>query len=486
MTAIDGYLSAGHYQYCVTYEWTDNSGQIQKSTTSELKTVVCPTDGYSVTLTIPTLRVTSKTGFRDDVRVVIYRTEANQTTFHMITSVISPLYNDLSVDSITYKDVEADALIVASETLYTTGGVFDNEPPPACTVMTSYNNRVWLGGLADDPHLVWYSKTLQSGKPIEFSAFLSRKVDQLGGSISALARLDNALIIFTESAIYSLAGEGPNNAGGGIDYENPTLITTDVGCTNPNSIATTSQGLFFQSAKGIILLGRSGQIQYIGAPVEKFNDSRISSTTVIPEQNIIVFTTADTKALVYDYLVNQWSTFTGHEAVDSLMWGSKFVFLKADGTVSQQNQTKFTDGSNYVKLRGRTSFINVGALQGFQRVKRVGVLGEFKGPHKLNMQFYYDYNDTYAHQATIDATAAIGSNKWGSGPTWGSDSTWGGLYTPYQFVGYLQQQLCQSLSIAFEDSQSSGYNEGYSISGLTLEVGTKRGLNKVNIGNRFG
>jgi hypothetical protein len=76
---------------------------------------------------------------------------------------------------------------------------------------------------------------------------------------------------------------------------------------------------------------------------------------------------------------------------------------------------------------------------------------------------------------------------WGSGATWGSGSSWGGPYTPYCFVmPALTRQVCQSVSFTISDQQSANFNEGCSISGLTIEVGIKQGLAKVPTIVKFG
>ncbi len=476
-------LGTGTYSYKITYESTDNLGKISRSTTSEPLSITFAsgTDNYNV-LTIPTLRLTSKSS----VRIAVYRTEANGSTYYRASSVIVPIVNDPSVDSIIYVDDITDTDLISRERLYTEGNVLLNSAPPSAKLITTYNNRIWLAGVGD-PYTLWYSKSLLDGEVMEFAAELTVRCDPRGGAITALASLDSALIVFKENAIFSLSGDGPTNTGDGQAYSSPTIVTTDVGCSTPNSIAITSDGIFFQSSKGIMLLDRSGSTSYVGAEVEKYNSLQVTSTTVIPDQNIVIFTTSTDIALVYNYFFKQWSTFTGHSAVDSLMWNGHFCFLRSTGQVYQQNKEKFTDGTNFIKLKAQTAWLQLAGLQGFQRVRGLAILGDFKGPHSLNVDISYDFDDHSFFRSNVDATAVFTSNLWGSSATWGSDDVWGGHYTPYHFViPSLQRQTCQAISVSLEDNQSSGYNAGYSITGITLEVGVKRGLNKVPIANKVG
>lgn len=478
-----GYLGTGSYQYIICYEYTDNNGRIVRSTPSEPRAITfnSGTSNYT-TITGPMLRLTAKT----DVRIAIYRTELNGSTFYRVTSVIDPIFNDPTQDAFSYEDGLSDDDLIARERLYTDGGILEASSPPSARLATTYRNRVWLSGL-EDPQELWYSKTLVPGEPVEFCALLTLRTDPLGGNITALGSLDSALVIFKERAIYRVSGDGPNNIGTGIYFDDPQLITTDVGCTNPNSVATTPQGLVFQSSKGIMLIDRGLGVSYIGAPIEKFKDLTVTSATAVPDQNIVIFATNSDLALVWDYYYNQWSTFTNHRASDVILWNDIPCLLKTDGTVMTQNKTKFTDGGSFIPLKLRTAYIALSGIQGYQRVKRAAVLGEFKGNHSLLIQVSYDYNPNFIHQYIVDATSVFDANTWGGDDNWGSGAVWGGYFQPYQFVlPALTRQKCQAISFTISDNQDSAYNEGYSISTLTLEAGMKRGLNKVPATHKIG
>ena len=105
--------------------------------------------------------------------------------------------------------------------------------------------------------------------------------------------MDEKLVIFKESAIFYLSGDGPNNLGQQDTFIKPELVSSDIGCININSVVLTPDGLMFKSKKGIYLLSRSMQLAYIGANVEAFNDLKVSSAIVVPEENQVRFTTLD-------------------------------------------------------------------------------------------------------------------------------------------------------------------------------------------------
>jgi hypothetical protein len=472
----DGSLSTGSYQYVIVWEWTDNHGQIHRSGTSKPVTVSVTATNH-VTLTISTLRLTAKS----NVAVAIYRTAVNDVTFHRITSQLGSgsLLNDPTNDTVTFTDKLADADIAADELLYTTGGVLDNAAPPACSLISLYQGRVIVAGL-EDPNLLWYSKnrfdnTNFNTIPVEFSASLTLGCDPRGGAITALGLMDDKLIIFKRSAIFVLSGDGPNDTGDGQTFPDPQYVTTDVGCSNPNSVVSTPDGLMFQTDKGIYQLDRSMNATYIGAPVERYNDLEITSSTLDQDANQVIFTTSSGPALVFDYYYDQWSTWTNHDAQDSDSFGARFVFVKASGIVYAQNRAKFTDGGSPVYLSWTTPHLAFNQLNGFQRVYQAWILGAYKSPHSLRVQVAYDYANVYSDEGTIDASQNI--TTWGSGGgTWGSGGgVWGGSYTPYQFRIDFKRQRCTAISLKVSDTQQAPYGEGYAISALTFRVGALKG-----------
>lgn len=482
-------LASGSYQYVCTYEYTDNNGQTQYSAGS-VPVSVTVTAGQHVTVTGPTLRLTSKQMMRSSPNIGIYRTQANGTTFNRVSSILAPLANDPTVDSFQFVDVASDASISSNGLLYTTGGVLDNIAPPACKIISLSGDRVFTDD-HEDSNVLWFSKarfdlSRFNSIPVEFAAENTLGVDPRGGAITAIAPMQSNLIIFKSTAIFALSGDGPNDAGGGNPYSPPQLVAADVGCNNPNSIAQTPVGLMFQSSKGIYLIpiDLSGAV-YIGKPVEKFNGETISSATLNTASNQIVFTTEGGTALVYDYFFQQWSTWTNHPAVDSDVYQGKFCYVRPNGVVYVQNTSVFTDGPGVpVSLSWTSPDLSLSALQGYGRVFRMYLLGNYAGPHTLKIEVAYDGNRTFTQTCTVDASQDV--SIWGGDSFWGESTPWGGTYQPYQFRIDFAQQKCTSIRIRVSDAQSSNYNEGYSVSAVTFEVGALPGGNRVSLAKTKG
>jgi hypothetical protein len=496
-----GLLGNGVYYYVVTYEWIDNNGYRQTSTPSIATAVTTTTGTSSVTLTIPTLRLTRKS----NVQIVVYRTAVNGTLLTRVTSAAVPLYNSTTVDTVTYTDVLSDASIAGNSALYTqplsSGGdpVLPNAAPPACTLMTTYANRLWIAGV-DDPYTLWYTQPAFIGVPMQFSSYLTLRVDPDGGPITALARMDNNMFIFKRNAIFFISGQGPTNTGDNNDLGTPIQVPSGgVGCISPNSVALTPMGLLFQSATGIYLLDRSLNVTYKGAPVEKFNSLTITSTTVLPNQ-WVVFTTSTTTtldgaaiqglAIVYDYFYDQWSVFTNHAAVDSTIYignNSLFVYANPNGTVYLQNLTSYTDNGAPIVLSLTTAWLNPNVLQGYQRIYHAFLLGLYYGTHTLSFAAGFDFDPALSAYAAVASDQALGINLFGSGSPFGADTPFGGSSpgaSVYQFrFDLLKKCNAVRFQIVMTPSASPaiGTSQGASFSALCLEVG----VSAPNRGNRM-
>ncbi len=511
----DGALSAGQYQYRAVYAWTDNFGQIQYSTPSPAVTVVTNVND-AVKLFIPTCRLTSKT----NVVIKIYRTQVNGNPkiLQEVTSEIAPfpspglVVNSTKIASVSFVDVLADSEISFNAPIYTNSTV-ENSAPPSCSMISLYNDRVIIGGL-EDPNLLWFSKNKINNSnfntiPVEFSAAFTIGVNQKGGPITALGLMDQNLIIFKRASIFILSGEGPNDDGGGNNFPDPQLISESVGCINPNSVILTGQGIMFQTPdKGIWLLDRSlGPPQYIGSGVDDLAKKYIiSSATLDINSNSVIFTTFNGPALIYDYLIGQWATWTNHQAVDGLIFQNEFTFCKSNGIIYKQNPNIFYDGSfgdddGYgsstvpYHMQLVTPWISYSQVMGYQSIFKFFILGQYKGKHTLKVEVGYNFDPSFIKSTVIDATAVAGANLWGGDALWGLSTPWGGdnygfagsgSWHPYIFQVNMSVQKCTSFRIRIHDEQVNPYNEGYTINGLLFEVGQMPNGVRVPLANKVG
>lgn len=482
--AAGGALEAGSRQIVFCWEWMDAAGQRHRSAPSVPITFVA-TINQKATFTVPTLRLTAKTSPRTNAELVAYSTVVGGTDFYKTPNdpatdpTASPLYNDPTADTITYVRTIADASITANQLVYTQGGVLENIAPPSAKYLAVTKNRIFLGGL-EEGRRVWVSKNWLPGEPVNFSDSLYFDVDPSGGDLTAIAVLDEKVVLFKRNQIEVVTGEGPDDAGQNGTFTNPVVVTTDCGCVDSRSVAATPNGLVFKSDKGIYLLTRSLGALYIGAPVEAFNGLNVISAILLEKSNEVRFLLSDNAtALVWNYELNEWSTFTNHGGVDAALWASTngYVYLKSDGTLMQETAGIYTDAGVDIHMRMKTGWIKVAGLQGFQRARRVAFLGDFYSDHNMRVRIAYDYQPFSVDEKVFVPANALKSSSWGSDATWGSGPAWGGSGNDYvyQWRIHLARQLCQAIQFELEDIGSNP-GQAYSIAGLALQVGVIPGV----------
>lgn len=476
-----GNLDTGSYQYCIVYEWSDSNGQIHRSAPSIPITVSISGTSKSVDLTVPTLHLTDRKGSRAAVVLAVYRTIKNGTIFFKASSVTSPTYNDDSIFSVSINDGLSDADLIKKERLYTTGGIVENIAPPAAKIVARFKNRLFLAGL-ESSNTLWYSKEHVNGDAVNFSDVFIIKVDDTGGKITALGELDDKLIIFKGNTIFGLTGDGPLATGAQNTFSIPQLIASDVGCIDPYSVVRTRNGLMFKSKKGIYMLDRGLQVQYVGASVEAWNDLTITSASAVDDQNQVRFTTSNGRCLVYDIYFDQWYTFTNIAAIDSAVWQGKFVFLKATGEVWRETKGRYVDVDVPIISKYVLALLQFAQVQGFQRIYKLNILGENRGTHGLKIEVGYDYREFYEERFLLNPDDVLYSSTWGSDSVWGQAGTlWGGnVDGVYQFQIRPRQQRCQALKLKIEDYFGSGTGTGgFALSNVTAEVGIEPNIGRL-------
>lgn len=487
-----GLVTAGIYYYAAVYEWTDNQGNLHRSAPSIPQTITTTGATSSNTIKVPTLRLTYKIA-PNPVRIVLYRWSVAQQSFYQITSILNPVLNDTTIDFVTITDNFNDNQIIGQTLLYTTGGVIENIAPPASTSTALFKNRLFMV-TAENRNLLWYSKVVIQNTPVEMSDLFTIYVAPTSGAqgstgpITALSAMDDKLIIFKKDAIYYVTGTGPDNTGAQNDFSDPIFITSAVGCANQNSVVLTSTGIMFQSDKGIWILDRSLQTTYIGSPVERYNTQVVMKAQVIPATNQVRFVLDNRITLMYDYFYQQWGTFNNISAISATLYQGKDTYMSNLGTVYQEKDGSYLDGSSPVLLSFTTSWISLAGIQGLERFYELYILGTYITPFKLQVQIAYDYNPS-ATQSTVVMPDNY-NPAWGKEALWGSSDTWGGPGNVFQARVFPQQQKCETFQLIVTEVYDPTFGipagEGLNLSQISAIIGVKRGYRANKAGQSFG
>lgn len=481
----DGTTNTQAYWYQVTYEWTDNQGNAQRSAPSipiSRDTTGSASTG-SITVNVPYLRLT----YKSQVKIVIYRWSVGQQSYFQITSITQPTLNDTTTDSVAYVDTHSDAQILGNNLIYTTGSVVENVNAPASNLLILFDDRLWLVD-AEDKNLIWYSKQVIEATPVEmsdlFTFYIAPTTGAQGstGDIKALSVMDDKLIVFKRDAIYYINGSGPDNTGANSQYNGPIFITSTVGCALQQSIVFTPNGLMFQSDKGIWLLGRGLDTSYIGAPVQDFTiGARVLSAVNVPETNQVRFTLDTGITIMYDYYYGQWGTFVGVPCISSCIYQDLHTFINSIGGVYQEEVGMYLDGSNPVLMRFTTGPLRLGDLQGYQRAFFFYILGTFLTPHKLWLGISYDYEKSPSQSLFISPTNY--STPFGMGPSqspFGQGTPFGGGTDLESWRVFLERQRCMAFAITLQEIYDPNFGAvagaGLTISGLNVVMGFKKGF----------
>lgn len=500
----DAATNTNAYYYSATYEWTDMQGNAFRSTPSI--PVAVTTSGAAstgiITVNVPTLRLTQKT--HSLAKIVIYRWSIATQVYNQVTTINAPVLNDTTADYIGFVDVSPDnttngaAGVVGNNLLYTTGGVVPDTNGPASDIVTLFDTRLFLIS-SEDPNVLWASKTVIESTPVEmstgFTIYVAPNVGTTSstGPMTAIFPMDDKLVIFKKNAIFYLNGTGPDNLGTTApgsplgSYSQPIFITSVVGCTNQQSIVLTQDGLMFQSDKGIWLLGRSLQTVYIGAPVEAYNSATVTSATVIPDTNFVLFTLNSGVMLMYDYYYSQWGTFEGvTPVISSCIYNNLHTVLDSYGRLLQQTPGEYLDGSTPVVMGVTTAWINLASLQGYERFYEFYLLAKYISPHTLYINTAYNYNPSSYHQSVVRPTNFSGSTPSG----FGVPVPLGGAGNLEQWRIHAKQQLCQSFQInideVFDPSLGTVAGAGLTMSGITCKVGIKKAMRPIKGANTVG
>lgn len=449
------------------------------------------TDVATNTIYFPTLRLTDKT--LNKVRLRLYRWSTAHQNFFEVTSVASPTLNDTTADSVTITDTKNDLAIVGNSLIYTTGGVVEDIAAPSFSICTMFDDRLWVVD-NEDPFTMWYSKQVIAGTGVEFSDLFTYYVAPTQGAqgstgpIRALAPMDTELIVFKQDAMFYINGSGPDNTGAGSTYSQPIYISSTVGCSNPNSIVQTDQGLIFQSDKGLWLLGRNLQPSYIGQAVERLVLGNIvTAANVIPGTTQVRFILNTGITLMYDYFYGQWGIFTNTPGISATLYQGLHTYLDKYGRIVQETPNAFLDISTPINIYALSGWIQLQGLSGYQRFLELQIVGAYISPHTLNIGFGYDYGPI-SEQAEIQPLNNTG--VYGSDDLFGQTSPYGGPGKLEQWRVQNAQEQCQSFQVSIQEVYDSTKGvpagAGLTLSAFTAIVGVTKSYRPVKASTTVG
>lgn len=471
-----GSMAAGTYQVCAVYEWVDRQGATHRSAPGPVATLTLGTASTNLpSITVSSLSATAKT----NVSVALYGTKAGGTIFYRLTAGSV----DTTQSGVSFTLVSFPVGATSAETLYTTGGILPNDPWPNNATITASRNRVFVAG-GDDGEVVQYSKAFSKSEGLGMSLAFTKRIASAPGPITALAAMDDKVIVFKQHSILYFYGQnGPGPDGSNDDFSASQLLTTEVGCISKLSVLTTAEGVYFQSQKGIWLLSRSMGLSFVGQPIAPLTAGKtITSAVLMPSQTAVRFGSLDGAVYVYHYRqvaqygeslsCGQWTTFANMRQTHATLYRGAYAFARTDGRVCVEN-TSYLDDTTPVSFTLRTAWIRAGTLLQWGSYSDLALLGAYEAPHTLLVRVYRDYRSSTDTLLKYLTSTAMQTTQWGQDPSWGSQSPWGGYSDDTYVARWRLPNACAGLatisfSLSDAGTSSSGLAASCQILGLNL------------------
>lgn len=463
-----GSVPAGAVAYRAVYEWTDDAGNICHSPPSKAASITT-TAPTSIDVDVPTITLTNRqTHSRSGtpITIAVYRSIGGSEFFRLPTAGgQSGIQNDLDAGSVTFTDKNG-ATSVINELIYTTGGTLDDVVPPPFTALCAHKGR-FFGAHGST---LWFTKVAEAASLAGWSDIGGQWAMPDGGDITGLASLDSFLLVFKKDRIFAVSGDGPGDTGAGNDYS-LQRVAFGTGCQAPASVVTTHDGAFFQANDGgLWLLGRGMDLKYVGAGIEDTLAARpfIRSASYLPAFDSVVFccdagSTAGT-LLVYSLTFERWTTWQmtpGTACVGAVVDGVHVVATAVNGGATRSVRVSGGPNDNGATAAGlfETAPIKLGGIEGFQRARRLMLLGKMDGDVDLAVGLRMDYAAGNTETVVWTAAELAALRR--------ADGT-------FQVEHHIAHQKCEAVSVlASEVSNGTVHGRGITWKGLLVECGLK-------------
>ena len=470
ITGVGGHLVDGTYQYQAIYQWSDAQGNLYQSSPSPTLSVAISGGGgvVSVAVYVKALSFSAKNSAAFNPQVILYRTDSLGSIPYYCTEKVDVNSSDYNTTGfVTLTDFGATTL--QNNPIYTSGtAIIPNDATPSAMVMWVNNDRLWLIDSENADINVFYSKTFALRGGVNFSGLLTFVTDARFGDIVAGCGMDEKTVLLKQHGILYFIGDGANDSGSGATFNSAQLVPNDAGCANSRGIILMPDGIIFKASdnKGIYKLSRGLQVSYFGFEVENYNSQDITSSLIIPDRTQIRFLTSSGVSLLYDYFMNQWSTFTNHTGYSATLYRGKYVYARTDGLIFKENATTFLDNATAYALSATTAWIKASGPQNFERIRLVSMLGAATGFAGHGIQVLPVYNFDSTTQLLTSAYSFTSLN--------------------YQYRAWLPLQKCDSIQFIINEITTGVSGESITFTDLGIEIGLKKGLHKLPANRTVG
>ena len=323
-------------------------------------------------------------------------------------------------------------------------------PPPPIPHQPLGASCFWQGRVfgvdLETGSLTWSEEVLPSGSRWEWPRWLDTNVFPMSGlgKVTALVPVESDMAILSRDGIDTINGD-PGAGGSGNTFQLRT-VARGIGCIEPRSVCTFTDGFTFQSAKGRIhVFTRGAGLEDIGAPIEDFlrEAGNVRSAVYLEDRDEIRFTFQEEpgtgpllvrpRIAIFNLrskfwvirnlpMVAQSSTASRlNEMMHACAWRGRqgetvHVVLAQGGLLIERSSTStvYSDedatGTTTIRLDCTTEWIHLG-LDETKRFHEIGIQTERIHEGGLTIQAWYDHDGTWdsdegAAQQTLALSAA--------------------------------------------------------------------------------
>lgn len=431
-----------------------------------------------VALTVLTVPSTN----HDDVVLEVYRTEDLGTTFYLEGTIA----NSMAMGSVTYYSTISDADLRLNQADPHAPGVgqlaeIEEFGPVGCAVLAVSGDRLWAIGGQVPAGVAQFSKLKEEGEGAGFDALAGfQTIDTEGGALTAIHALNDTTVIHQERRLFVVAGTGPDNYGRG-GFTVPQITLAD-GAVSQHTCLT-QQGAHFWGKDGPRLIDISFRVHNISAPVRPLASTMTPSgvRASLAEHDVVWYTREGT-ALLCNYLGDniRWGQWTGLRIAGC----SSDTMVTTDGVLLTEDADAVGDaGQTFAFVWAMSHLRPERLLAGYTILRDVGIVGKFRGPHRLRIRIRYNGSPLWTDQWTWEPE----SNTWLTSAEDLADlvpSQIDALTTNDRSGAYLTHKRvsrpnCEFFSVEVSNIEATGPT--YVPFELSLELGARGGLGRVPV-----
>lgn len=407
----------------------------------------------------------TKASYYTPATLELYRTERNGSIFYRCATNITLTYvNGVA----TFTDTRNEADLLNQRIADISGDELYPEPIPALRAVTQFKARLAYVD-CDDPTIVKFDRGSMAPAGSTTASGISVEAPAEGGPITALQQMDGALYIFKSNSIWTVYGDVPSSTGQGGTLSTPSLVFNGVGCSDSRSVVLTSKGILFKGAKGVYLLMRNQELNFLGQGPYADRQIKIVGSGIGETQAEAYFVHANGQVWVLNLDLNAWYEWSYSQPIRAGVVANGALTVLSDTQIAQISTSSVVDQplspapATSITQDIVTGWLRTDGIQGFHRLKKVSFLIDALAATTLTIDVYTDYNDTTPTQTVIVNTNDLALSAAGN----------------RAFEMHIKQQkaACTKFRI-----RTNGY--GVKFSGATLAVAVKSGLAK-NTSNTY-